>query len=412
MVISTPSRTDLAHQAGPAASGAALGLLIVPGLMIGDGSARARLLLGIVAIAIAALFAWWTSHAVARPRLAWLGGLAALLALWLTNQRADPGTVLALSALFGGGLGLFLMSRPERIGPVGAVSAAVSMIVMLLWHASRGRTATLQLAALAVVILAVASVVRSFTAAKPATRSAGATVWVIVVLGLIAAFATMYIGANDADAAWFGNVITHGDRHKNEVALTFDDGPSVWTLPIAQVLDHYGVKGTFFSVGKAVAARPDITQTLAADGHLIANHSYHHDSWRWLDPRYPELAKTDKTISARIGQCPAFYRPPHGQHTPFMAHVVDNAGMKMVTWDTSAGDFATKDANKIAQRILATVKPGSIIDLHDGLDGNVQADRSVLVRALPLILDGLRAKGLQPVRLDQLLGTPGYISHC
>ena len=54
-------------------------------------------------------------------------------------------------------------------------------------------------------------------------------------------------------------------------------------------------------------------------------------------------------------------------------------------------------------------KPGSIILLHDGIDGTVHADRSVLLTALPLILDGLQERGLQPVRLDQLLGKPGYV---
>jgi peptidoglycan/xylan/chitin deacetylase (PgdA/CDA1 family) len=61
---------------------------------------------------------------------------------------------------------------------------------------------------------------------------------------------------------------------------------------------------------------------------------------------------------------------------------------------------------------VAKARPGSIIDLHDGLDGKVDADRTVLVAALPAILDGLAAKGLQPVRLDELLGRPGYLDAC
>ena len=70
------------------------------------------------------------------------------------------------------------------------------------------------------------------------------------------------------------------------------------------------------------------------------------------------------------------------------------------------------DPALVAKRILDGVKPGSIILLHDGLDGTVTADRTVLVKALPLILDGLKAKGLTPVRLDELLGKPGYLDHC
>jgi peptidoglycan/xylan/chitin deacetylase (PgdA/CDA1 family) len=58
--------------------------------------------------------------------------------------------------------------------------------------------------------------------------------------------------------------------------------------------------------------------------------------------------------------------------------------------------------------VLARVRPGSIIDLHDGLDGNVFVDRTVVVKALPLILDGLRERHLRPVRLDELVGGPAY----
>src|SRR5205823_3640659 len=128
--------------------------------------------------------------------------------------------------------------------------------------------------------------------------------------------------------------------------LTFDDGPNATTtLALRDILDRAGVKATFFTVGKALDARPDISAALLADGQLLGNHSYHHDSWRWLDPRYPELART--------------------QHA-----------------------FA------------------------DRLDGHVNADRTVLVRALPGILDGLHQRGLEPVRLDVLLGTRGYLPRC
>jgi peptidoglycan/xylan/chitin deacetylase (PgdA/CDA1 family) len=83
-----------------------------------------------------------------------------------------------------------------------------------------------------------------------------------------------------------------------------------------------------------------------------------------------------------------------------------------VTWDVSVGDWAAKDPSVIVRRVLAQVQPGSIIDLHDGLDGRVDVDRTVLVKAMPGILEGLRARGLQPVRLDRLLDVPGYLDHC
>jgi peptidoglycan/xylan/chitin deacetylase (PgdA/CDA1 family) len=86
--------------------------------------------------------------------------------------------------------------------------------------------------------------------------------------------------------------------------------------------------------------------------------------------------------------------------------------MRMVGWDVSAGDWATSNPRTIADRVLRKVRGGSIIDLHDGLDGRVNVDRRVLVQAMPLILDGLRARGLHAVRLDQLIGISGYRGGC
>jgi peptidoglycan/xylan/chitin deacetylase (PgdA/CDA1 family) len=224
---------------------------------------------------------------------------------------------------------------------------------------------------------------------------------------------TLWTGANSPAIGWFGTTVSHGPRDSGEVALTFDDGPNAnTTLALASILEDHGARGTFFSVGKAVDARPDITKDLVARGHLVGNHSYLHDSIRWLDPRYPELGRAERTIAARADVCPAFFRPPHGQHTPFMARTVRRADMTMVTWDVSASDWSVDDPAKIAEEVLRRVRPGSIVDLHDGLDGRVDVDRTVLLRAVPLILDGLAARGLDAVRLDVLLRRPGYLAHC
>jgi peptidoglycan/xylan/chitin deacetylase (PgdA/CDA1 family) len=89
-----------------------------------------------------------------------------------------------------------------------------------------------------------------------------------------------------------------------------------------------------------------------------------------------------------------------------MSAKVEDDGMTLVTWDVSAKDWVETDPARLARNILARAEPGSIILLHDGLDGFPGADRSVVVEALPAILDGLKAKGLTPVTLDVLLGKP------
>jgi peptidoglycan/xylan/chitin deacetylase (PgdA/CDA1 family) len=235
----------------------------------------------------------------------------------------------------------------------------------------------------------------------------------MVAVLLAATGVVVWQGANTHTGAWFGHQVSHGPRTGDRVALTFDDGPnSTATLPILDILDGRGLKGTFFVVGRAVAARPDLGRAVAARGHLVGNHSWRHDSKGWLDPRYPELARTQRVIDRDLGVCPAFYRAPHGQHTPLLTRVVHRQGLTMIGWDVSAGDWKARSAKNLADNIVAEARPGSIIDLHDGLDGRVDADRTVLVAALPRILDGLAAKGLHPVRLDELLRRPGYLDRC
>jgi peptidoglycan-N-acetylglucosamine deacetylase len=283
--------------------------------------------------------------------------------------------------------------------------AAAGALVWLLPQAHAGGTTYVTVALL---VVAAVEIVR-----PGAGRAAWSARVAAAGLAFVTVAVTVWTGANSPTASWFGTTVSHGPRGSGEVALTFDDGPNVGTtLGLASILEEHGVRGTFFSVGKAVDARPDITSDLVARGHLVGNHSYLHDSIRWLDPRYPELGRAERTIATRADVCPAFFRPPHGQHTPFMARTVRRADMTMVTWDVSVGDWSATDPVQIARAVLGEARSGSIIDLHDGLDGRVDIDRTVLLRALPLILDGLAARGLHPVRLDVLLGRPGYLAHC
>ena len=85
------------------------------------------------------------------------------------------------------------------------------------------------------------------------------------------------------------------------------------------ILDQHGVKATFFLVGKALDARPDIARALYEDGMLLGNHSYHHDQWRWLDPRYPELAARRTRSPASSASAPASTGRPTASARPSSA---------------------------------------------------------------------------------------------
>jgi peptidoglycan/xylan/chitin deacetylase (PgdA/CDA1 family)/predicted MFS family arabinose efflux permease len=212
----------------------------------------------------------------------------------------------------------------------------------------------------------------------------------------------------------YGDIKTHGPRDRMEVALTFDDGPNdPWTTRIADTLDQYGVKATFFVIGQNADAKPEIVRDLVRRGELIGNHSYrHHKSDAVLDLNYSELDKGERAIARAANVCPAFFRPPNGFHTPWQLHAVDNASMTTVTWDVIPRDWKDPPPDVIAQRVLDDVQPGSIILLHDGYNTTQGTDRSATLNALPGIIEGLRARGYDIVRLDELLGKPAYLPSC
>ncbi len=375
-----------------------LGLLIAFTYIASTDTLPALILAAIAAFG----FGGMIRRYVPRPSLALLGPVFALVAAWLVPQRPDMGSAITLSALFGTGAALAApaVRRPRPLVFAGAAGVFVAV------RLGGTRATVLGLAVLAVGTAALAA--RFGRIGIPRTHrlrtiSVGSAL-VVTTMGL-----TGYFGASTASATWFGGGAVHGSRASNEVAITFDDGPNVTTTPtVMKILDAAGVKGTFFLVGKAIDAEPQIARDLAADGHLVGNHSYHHDNWSWLTPGYPELQETQNAFARNLGTCPVWFRPPHGQKTPMMERVVHKHGMRMALWDVSVGDWTTNDADAIAQHVLARVKPGSIIDLHDGLDGKPFVDRTVVVRALPKILDGLKARHLRPVRLDELLGGRDY----
>lgn len=373
------------------------------------------LLLSALAVGGGGAVAWWVARRSARPGplLVVLGGLLVVVAGWLLPQADVAPTTVLLGVGVGVGVGLAgaavgALHGPEAIG--GAVLGLALLAVLVAVDGVHGTVWAGVIDGAAVAAVAAAGEVG---AARTRRQTPGAVRAVAVVAALLVAGATFWIGANSPTVTWFGSQVAHGPRDGRQVAITFDDGPDdPYTMRIARILDEHGIKGTFFMVGKALDRRPDIARALRDDGHLLGSHSYHHDSWRWLDPRYPELERTQQAFRRHLGICPTFYRAPHGQHTPLLTRVVGDHGMTLVGWDVSAGDWKTKDARLVAHRILDGVEPGSIIVLHDGLDGSVTADRSVLVRAVPLILDGLERRNLEPVRLDAMLRERGYGDHC
>ncbi len=214
-------------------------------------------------------------------------------------------------------------------------------------------------------------------------------------------------------AGWRDEGITRGAEDRALVALTFDDGLNgETTATVARILEQYEARGTFFVVGSSLEREREGAVRLSRAGHLLANHSYSHPRASRLDIEYRELSTAQRAFKRAVGTCPALYRPPFGAETPFTKAAVRRAQMRTVLWDVEVGDWAETDPARLTAGVLAKVRPGSIVLLHDGTEGRPDSDRTVLVRALPAILEGLRARRLRAVRVDELLGVPGYLERC
>lgn len=124
-----------------------------------------------------------------------------------------------------------------------------------------------------------------------------------------------------------------------------------------------------------------------------------------------ELRATQDAIEQATGVRPVVFRPPYGRKTPWLLQEASRLNLVTVTWSVSAKDPHSPAPEVIAQRVVSKTRPGAIILLHDGVAGSPPStDRSNTVKALPLVLTELRARGYTFVTVSELLAHSGQAS--
>lgn len=189
-------------------------------------------------------------------------------------------------------------------------------------------------------------------------------------------------------------------RPDKAVALTFDDGPSPPNTPkILAVLKKYHVKATFFVIGTQAKAHPEIVRAVRKAGMVVANHT-------WSHPIRPVFARLgDKRIHDEMAMCsqavdavapmPRLFRPSGGSISPNVVRIAKRLGMRVVLWSVDPKDWRKGTPPRvITARVLDGIKPGAIVDMHDG-----GANGANTAEALPAIIKGIRARGLKVVAL-------------
>jgi peptidoglycan/xylan/chitin deacetylase (PgdA/CDA1 family) len=216
--------------------------------------------------------------------------------------------------------------------------------------------------------------------------------------------ASIYYATYAVRSQWLGRTVWRGRADTGAVALTFDDGPAEDTERVLDVLDTYRLRATFFMVGRQVERFPATARRVAARGHEIGNHSYSHPVYLYRSARETrrQLEHTQQIITAVTGMRARLARPPCGVRTLAYFRAARALGLRTVQWDVAGFDWTRRNAAEIARRVLGRARAGSIILLHDG-DSENKSDRRATVAALPLIIEGLRAKGLRVAPLAELL---------
>jgi peptidoglycan/xylan/chitin deacetylase (PgdA/CDA1 family) len=165
------------------------------------------------------------------------------------------------------------------------------------------------------------------------------------------------------------------------LALTFDDGPNPQTTPqVLDILARQQVKATFFVLGMRVSGHEALLRREYREGHEIGNHSWSHPDLSKLSPEdaQKQIESTQNVIAAAGVPAPKILRPPYGA----INEMVDaHSNLTVVRWNIDPEDWRLKDPAKINGQLLAHVRPGSIVLMHDIYPSTV-ATLEPLIQAL------------------------------
>lgn len=151
---------------------------------------------------------------------------------------------------------------------------------------------------------------------------------------------------------------------EKSIYLTFDDGPTVEnTVWILDLLDKYGIKATFFCVGRNVEKYPELYSEILQRGHSVGVHGYDHKRGLYKNDSIfmADIKKAGELIESHL------FRPPHGHIKQSQVKALSGK-YQVVLWDVLTRDY---DQNLNGDKVLDIAKRysrnGSIVVFHDSV---------------------------------------------
>lgn len=190
---------------------------------------------------------------------------------------------------------------------------------------------------------------------------------------------------------------TEGEVRK--VYLTFDDGPSIYTAELLDILAEYDVKATFFVTGKGKNGFGDIYRRIVEEGHTLGMHSYSHEYtniYASLKDFQNDLELLRDFLYDETGVASSFYRFPGGSSNQVssvniheLTAYLDAMDIRYFDWNISAGDANSGriDSEQIVDRVMSQIPPHrvAVVLMHDA------ADKHSTVEALPKLIEEIQA---------------------
>lgn len=186
----------------------------------------------------------------------------------------------------------------------------------------------------------------------------------------------------------------------NCVAITYDDGPGAETNRLLDKLKAKNAHASFMVIAPSAEQHPELLKRMKAEGHTIGNHTKSHRQLNTLSYEQvsQEIDAGNAAINKATGQGTRWVRPPYGATNATVDQATRDKGVSQALWDVDTVDWKDRNSDHVCSSAVQGAHAGSIVLMHD--------IHPTTVDAADCVIDGLRAKGLEPVSLDRLLRTP------
>jgi peptidoglycan/xylan/chitin deacetylase (PgdA/CDA1 family) len=188
------------------------------------------------------------------------------------------------------------------------------------------------------------------------------------------------------------------DPSKPMIALTFDDGPGIYTTQLLNLLDRYNARATFFVIGSNVNKYPGVVRDAYLRGNEIAGHSMSHQDYTLLSygAIQNDITYTNQAIRNATGnQPPPFVRVPGGAFNQNVRNATAGIGHSIIQWSIDPRDWEYRNANTVYYNVMSSAKPGAIVVLHD--------IHPTTITAMEWVIPDLIARGYQIVTVSELM---------